>query len=776
VLSLVSRKRRGQPGGAGRNPGRFAVGGVAVVFLLALYIAPAAAIQMSGIYDPNGLDAVDPCAQDPQNNFIYKACAGGVDRTPELHVLMQAAADYWEDVLEGPELIQVRYFYHLDPRPDANVLQTDVNGRPSVLRVRVPVDRTFYYDATPNDHSEYDMGPRLYRDTHPAEQGEAFSGAPPEVFEVSYKGKEVNSLSVDLYTIVLHELAHGLGLDKDVASTGSLPKCSAPPDNDYEVDPFAVGGVIMAIKSYVNPADPTEFDCEHLALGGIQACNNDEFCESHQALMWPGEFPDHRTLPGAADILAVADAAGWPYELPRKYSLFSDNWGLSFVWLGNAIPDANDEVFILNLPLTTITVLSPRVARNLTVSDGNRLNLFSTLDVGATILLADVGTVLTADIGSTVSATDLNIEGGALLDVPANGFVDSFRINNAESEIRGAGLVDVVSLTNTGKIRANGGPFTFTSSNFDPPFDLDGPNSAFVPPVEIQAVTGDLTFDGRITDSVRGTIRVAANRMLTFTQGWVQEAYAGGPLNLEGTAAEATVSGATTINGIVNADGLSRFTHDLTFALASSRLTITLGGTLPGLGHSQVNVNGTASLDGILDVKLQGGYIPAVGDEFIILTSPSVVGVFAQHQGLNLGIGGLSLDVLYSLTDVRLVVRGPVGGAPGSLTNPGTPMTVDLAPGGDLIINWGAPCTGERSFAVYEGTIGDFTSHVPLNCAVSGSSTVITPSLGLDNTYYLMVPTGDFREGSHGADSNGVERSVGAASCLLQAIATCGPQ
>jgi hypothetical protein len=73
--------------------------------------------------------------------------------------------------------------------------------------------------------------------------------------------------------------------------------------------------------------------------------------------------------------------------------------------------------------------------------------------------------------------------------------------------------------------------------------------------------------------------------------------------------------------------------------------------------------------------------------------------------------------------------------------------------------------------AVYEGALGDFTSHVPVTCASVGSSWNFTPQPG--NRYFLVVPqNGDF-EGSHGLRGSGQERPRGTVSCLAQNIGAC---
>jgi hypothetical protein len=101
------------------------------------------------------------------------------------------------------------------------------------------------------------------------------------------------------------------------------------------------------------------------------------------------------------------------------------------------------------------------------------------------------------------------------------------------------------------------------------------------------------------------------------------------------------------------------------------------------------------------------------------------------------------------------------------------PLAVTKVASGDLTLEWGESCnTGDTDYEVYEGTLGDFTSHSPLVCSTSGAlEWTFTPAAG--DTYYLIVPRNASREGSYGLDSSGNERPVGAEACLVQRIESC---
>jgi len=75
-------------------------------------------------------------------------------------------------------------------------------------------------------------------------------------------------------------------------------------------------------------------------------------------------------------------------------------------------------------------------------------------------------------------------------------------------------------------------------------------------------------------------------------------------------------------------------------------------------------------------------------------------------------------------------------------------------------------------YAIYEGTLGSFTSHVPVTCSTApGHSWNFTPAAG--NRYFLLVPVNSAREGSYGLGAGGAERPASASACKPQQIAAC---
>lgn len=117
----------------------------------------------------------------------------------------------------------------------------------------------------------------------------------------------------------------------------------------------------------------------------------------------------------------------------------------------------------------------------------------------------------------------------------------------------------------------------------------------------------------------------------------------------------------------------------------------------------------------------------------------------------------------------------PLSGAvPDGASLPGTMLTLEKGGAGNVTLRWGPSCRpSDNVYAVYEGTLGSFTSHVPRNCNVFDPFLSLAPGAG--NRYYLVVPTDTAIEGSYGRDGNGNERPPSTAGCYPQSVGSCAP-
>ena len=137
-----------------------------------------------------------------------------------------------------------------------------------------------------------------------------------------------------------------------------------------------------------------------------------------------------------------------------------------------------------------------------------------------------------------------------------------------------------------------------------------------------------------------------------------------------------SIDGDVVNNGLLSPGNSPGITNFVNFTQGSGGLTlIEIGGTagagVDPNGWDHVNVSGTATLDGTIQIALYNGFVPNLGDTFQIFTWGSVVGEFANWLGTagipghadwafkpTYGPGGLSLVVVQTP-----LIAGPVGPA-----------------------------------------------------------------------------------------------------------------
>ncbi|NLF29999.1 MAG: hypothetical protein GX591_03830 [Planctomycetes bacterium] len=106
----------------------------------------------------------------------------------------------------------------------------------------------------------------------------------------------------------------------------------------------------------------------------------------------------------------------------------------------------------------------------------------------------------------------------------------------------------------------------------------------------------------------------------------------------------------------------------------SSIMDVELGGTGDG-EFDAVQCAGQVVLGGKLNVSLTGGFQPAAGDVFPIVTGQSVTNAFASTSGLNVG-GGVILQVQQTASGLSLVA---VAGLPGDADGNGSVTLTDFS-------------------------------------------------------------------------------------------------
>ena len=191
-------------------------------------------------------------------------------------------------------------------------------------------------------------------------------------------------------------------------------------------------------------------------------------------------------------------------------------------------------------------------------------------------------------------------------------------------------------------------------------------------------------------------------------------------------------------------------------------------GVLMSLSASNRAMLWTSSL-GMVDLN---AYLPTLGINLTGWALTTANGV--SGDGLTL-VGTGTHNGLTEAWVAHLPSTSAAGGVPDGGEVPGTPLMVGKSgTPGDLELSWGGSCrASDTDYAVYEGLLGDFTSHAPRLCSTGGATSVtLTPASG--SGYYLVVPLSpDGAEGSYGTASNGTQRPPSASACQPQVFTDC---
>ncbi|MCA1733623.1 MAG: tandem-95 repeat protein, partial [Acidobacteria bacterium] len=172
--------------------------------------------------------------------------------------------------------------------------------------------------------------------------------------------------------------------------------------------------------------------------------------------------------------------------------------------------------------------------------------------------------------------------------------------------------------------------------------------------VEVQA--GTLTFYSSPFVQTAGSFSIAAGAMVTSNTG---VDFQGGALMGHGTFTGNILNSGGSVRagaspGILTIDG--NYTQG-----SAGSLDVELGGLTAGTEFDQLNVTGTASLGGTLNVALLAPYVPADGDSYRILTFGSLASspndAFATANGTALGAGD-RLQIFTDATFLDLVMNG----------------------------------------------------------------------------------------------------------------------
>lgn len=312
----------------------------------------------------------------------------------------------------------------------------------------------------------------------------------------------------------------------------------------------------------------------------------------------------------------------------------------------------------------------------------------------------------------------------------------------------------------------------------------------------VLSVTGNPVFDGvRVLNGTygfylagEGTVTIRNSISQGGAYGVFVFAQSGAPLNL--SIVNSTINGAASGYGIY-AGTIDTFSQTTVTAL---NLIVTNNGTgiYREVGGGPVGVTVTYS-----DVWNNGtnffGVMPGAG---AISANPAFVGannfhLLAGSPAIDAGSSGAGVPTHDFDGNARPLDGDGVGGAAydmgayefvppvlGSVpeVDGGTQPVLSISTSDHISLNlqWGAACGGAATdYAIYEGTVGSWYSHVPGLCTTSGNLTAVySPAPG--NRYYLVVPLNASAEGTYGHATGGSPIPVSGSACrAVQDTAEC---
>lgn len=333
---------------------------------------------------------------------IWEASDAYPEEDPDgsaMQAMMAHVETYLEDIFEAPGTLTVYYRYMTGGFGVHNNL-TVSNGKPTSCRIQLSSDYDWWYDPTPEDDSEFNMVSKQASQYSSTNLATYYNGTVPGLLEVQCQGSTKSSAPAeakahfDAWTVLIHEMGHGLGMTGRVAGTEYA-------DDDYDVDPQLAWGNTMAIN--INGTDPV-----HLAA---------------PALMHGGEIRGRRKLLSATDILAIETAANWgdtTIDLLRKdfYSASaSAMWNVNGNWAGNRAPDAADAAFIRHGG--AVALPGDTSVASLSVSASSTLSLAKEAALTAQSFTLANGVTTIMELGGLdpgVNSAQIHVTGAAVVD------------------------------------------------------------------------------------------------------------------------------------------------------------------------------------------------------------------------------------------------------------------------------------------------------------------------------------------------------------------------
>lgn len=143
--------------------------------------------------------------------------------------------------------------------------------------------------------------------------------------------------------------------------------------------------------------------------------------------------------------------------------------------------------------------------------------------------------------------------------------------------------------------------------------------------------SGTVDLQGGITWFIGAHSQTAGTTVLNGGDAWGHLSILGGQLEGTGTIFGHVTNGGETTPGFSPGQITVTGNYDQT---ATGALTIELGGRTPVSEYDQLNVTGTVTLGGQLDVSLVNGFLPSGGDSFTVVNNDGTDAVVGTFDGL----------------------------------------------------------------------------------------------------------------------------------------------
>ncbi len=149
-------------------------------------------------------------------------------------------------------------------------------------------------------------------------------------------------------------------------------------------------------------------------------------------------------------------------------------------------------------------------------------------------------------------------------------------------------------------------------------------------------------------------------------------------------------NGAGTVSGLINSGAVVAPGNSPGILSVDGNYTQSAGGTLEielasnggvaGTGHDRLAVTLAASLDGTLDLQLDGGYTPTIGDSFAgIVTAGALSGQFATTSNVVIdGRRGVAVTYTGTAVDAQIGLRGNTDIASGDIDVDTSDLTTSI--------------------------------------------------------------------------------------------------